>query len=84
MAYGGVHDTNARRVALPGVFGGIAGFSSYAYALKHLPVSTVSLYAYVNPVIAVALGTLVLNEPFSQRIAIAAIVVLGGMWMVRR
>jgi drug/metabolite transporter (DMT)-like permease len=44
----------------------------------------VSLYAYVNPVIAVALGTLVLNEPFSQRIAIAAIVVLGGMWMVRR
>jgi drug/metabolite transporter (DMT)-like permease len=36
-------------------FGGIAGFSSYAYALKHLPVSTVSLYAYVNPVIAVAL-----------------------------
>jgi drug/metabolite transporter (DMT)-like permease len=64
-------------------FGGIAGFSSYAYALKHLPLSTVSLYAYVNPVIAVALGTLVLNEPFSQRIAMAAVVVLGGMWMVR-
>jgi drug/metabolite transporter (DMT)-like permease len=64
-------------------FGGIAGFSSYAYALKHLPVSTVSLYAYVNPVIAVVLGTLVLNEPFSPRIALAAIVVLGGMWMVR-
>lgn len=65
-------------------FGGIAGFSAYAYALKHLPVSTVSLYAYVNPIIAVALGTLVLGEPFSQRIAMAAIVVLAGMWMVRR
>jgi drug/metabolite transporter (DMT)-like permease len=66
------------------LFGGIAGFSAYAYALKHLPVSTVSLYAYVNPIIAVALGTLVLGEPFSQRIAIAAVVVMGGMWMVRR
>jgi drug/metabolite transporter (DMT)-like permease len=66
------------------LFGGIAGFSAYAYALKHLPVSTVSLYAYVNPIIAVALGALVLGEPFSPRIAIAAVVVLAGIWMVRR
>jgi len=65
-------------------FGGIAGFSAYAYALKHLPVSTVSLYAYVNPIIAVALGTLVLGEPFSPRVAVAAVVVMVGMWMVRR
>jgi drug/metabolite transporter (DMT)-like permease len=66
------------------VFGGIIGFSAYAYALKHLPVSTVSLYAYVNPIIAVALGTMVLGEPFNPRIAVAAVVVLAGMWMVRR
>ena len=66
------------------VFGGIVGFSAYAYALKHLPVSTVSLYAYVNPIIAVALGTVVLGEPFNPRIAVAAMVVLAGMWMVRR
>jgi drug/metabolite transporter (DMT)-like permease len=65
-------------------FGGIAGFSAYAYALKHLPLSTVSLYAYVNPVIAVALGALVLGEPFNPRIAGSAAVVLLGMWMVRR
>jgi drug/metabolite transporter (DMT)-like permease len=65
-------------------FGGVAGFSAYAYALKHLPVSTVSLYAYVNPIIAVMLGTIVLGEPFSPRIALAAAVVLLGMWMVRR
>ena len=37
------------------VVGSIVGFSAYAYALKHLPVATVSLYAYVNPVIAVVL-----------------------------
>jgi drug/metabolite transporter (DMT)-like permease len=63
--------------------GSIVGFSAYAYALKHLPLATVSLYAYVNPVIAVVLGTLVLREPFSARIAIACAVVLAGMAMVR-
>ena len=49
------------------VVGAIGGFSAYAYALKHLPVATVSLYAYVNPVIAVVLGTLILKEPFNAR-----------------
>ncbi len=43
----------------------MGGFVAYAYALRHLPVSFVSLYAYINPVIAVALGVLVLHEPFT-------------------
>jgi drug/metabolite transporter (DMT)-like permease len=63
--------------------GGITGFSAYAYALKHLPIATVSLYAYVNPIIAVMLGTLVLQEPFSPRIAVAGLVVLVGSALVR-
>lgn len=63
--------------------GAIGGFSAYAYALKHLPVATVSLYAYVNPIIAVVLGTLILKEPFSARMAIAAAVVLTGMLLVK-
>ena len=67
-----------------GIFvGAIAGFSAYAYALKHLPVATVSLYAYVNPIIAVALGTVVLSEPFSARMVLAAIVVFAGIALVR-
>ena len=49
------------------VFGSIVGFSAYAYALKHLPVATVSLYAYANPVIAVVLGALMLAEPLDSR-----------------
>jgi drug/metabolite transporter (DMT)-like permease len=40
-------------------------------------------HAYVNPVIAVVLGAIVLREPFSARIAIACAVVLAGMAMVR-
>ena len=42
-----------------------------------------SLYAYVNPVIAVALGTVVLDEPFNLRMLVAAGVVLAGMALVR-
>lgn len=63
--------------------GAISGFGAYAYALKHLPVATVSMYAYVNPIIAVLLGTLILGEPFSARIAVAGLIVLAGMLLVR-
>ena len=63
--------------------GAIGGFSAYAYALKHLPVATVSLYAYINPIIAVVLGTLVLQEPFNARMFLAALVVFVGIAMVR-
>jgi drug/metabolite transporter (DMT)-like permease len=65
------------------VFGAVAGFTAYAYALKYLSVATASLYAYVNPVIAVCLGALVLGETFSARMAIAASVVLAGVALVR-
>jgi len=63
--------------------GSLAGYTAYAYSLKYLPVATVSLYAYVNPVIAVILGTLVLGEPFHPRLAVAGAVVLTGMALVR-
>jgi drug/metabolite transporter (DMT)-like permease len=65
------------------LFGAVGGFTAYAYALKHLPVATASLYAYVNPVIAVVLGTLILKEPFSARMGVAAAIVLAGMALVR-
>jgi drug/metabolite transporter (DMT)-like permease len=63
--------------------GAIGGFVAYTYALRHLPVSLVSLYAYVNPVIAVALGVAILGEPFTSRMALAAALVLGGVAIVR-
>jgi drug/metabolite transporter (DMT)-like permease len=63
--------------------GSLGGYTAYAYALKYLPVATVSMYAYVNPVIAVFLGTLVLGEPFHPRLAAAGAVVLTGMVFVR-
>jgi drug/metabolite transporter (DMT)-like permease len=63
--------------------GAIGGFVAYTYALRHLPVSLVSLYAYVNPVIAVALGVAILGEPFTLRMAAAAALVFGGVAIVR-
>jgi drug/metabolite transporter (DMT)-like permease len=65
------------------IFGSVVGYTAYIYALKHLPVSTVSLYAYVNPVIAVLLGAVVLNEPFTLRIALASLLVFGGIVVVK-
>lgn len=65
------------------VFGSLIGYPAYVYALKYLPVSTVSLYAYINPVIAVVLGTLLLREPFGWRVVIASAIVFAGVAVVR-
>jgi drug/metabolite transporter (DMT)-like permease len=65
------------------VVGSLAGYSAYVYALKYLPLSLVSLYAYVNPVIAVLLGAVVANEPFGWRVVAASGVVLSGMVIVQ-
>jgi drug/metabolite transporter (DMT)-like permease len=65
------------------VFGSAIGYTAYVYAVKYLPLSTVSLYAYVNPIIAVILGTLILSEPFSARIVVAAGLVFLGIAIVR-
>jgi drug/metabolite transporter (DMT)-like permease len=63
--------------------GTFVGYICYVYALKHLPVSIVSLYAYANPVIAVLLGSVVLKEPFTPRMATAITVIFAGMLVVR-
>ena len=63
--------------------GAIGGFVAYTYALRHLSVSFVSLYAYINPVIAVALGVMLLGEQFDWRMATAAALVFAGVAVVR-
>jgi drug/metabolite transporter (DMT)-like permease len=63
--------------------GAIGGFVAYSFALRHLRVSFVSLYAYINPIIAVALGVFLLDEPFTPRMAIAAGLVFAGVAVVR-
>jgi drug/metabolite transporter (DMT)-like permease len=62
--------------------GSLVAFAAYSYALRHLSVAIVSLYTYVNPVIAVALGTLFLDEPFHVRMLIAGAVIAAGIVIV--
>ena len=59
--------------------GSLVAFAAYSYALRHLSVAIVSLYTYVNPVIAVALGTLLLDEPFHLRMVLAAAIIVAGI-----
>ncbi|MSO63288.1 MAG: hypothetical protein EXQ50_14585 [Acidobacteria bacterium] len=66
------------------VAGSLVAYSAYIYAIQHLRLSLVSLYAYINPIIAVALGTVLLREPLSPRILLAALLVLAGTWIVGR
>jgi drug/metabolite transporter (DMT)-like permease len=56
--------------------GSILAFTAYGYALSHLPVTTVSTYAYVNPVVAVLAGIMFLGEQFTWREGLGAVLVL--------
>jgi drug/metabolite transporter (DMT)-like permease len=67
------------------VVGSIIGYSCFAYALAHAPISQVATYAYVNPVIAVVLGAVVLGEHVSAiTIAGMALIVVSVALTVRR
>ncbi len=61
------------------VFGSIVGYSAYAYALRHASATAVGTYAYVNPVIAVLLGGLLLKEPIGARTVVAMGLILGAV-----
>lgn len=66
------------------IFGSIIAFACFSYALKKLPVTIVSLYAYINPIVAVLLGTLILGEKFNLRIAVAMLVTVAGIYIVNK
>jgi len=61
------------------VVGSVLAFSAYTWLLGHVPISTVSTYAYVNPIVAVALGTVLRNEQITPRMLLAALVILGAV-----
>jgi drug/metabolite transporter (DMT)-like permease len=64
------------------VAGSLCGYSSYIWLLHHVPAAKVSTYAYVNPIIAVFLGWLVLDETLDWRMAVGTGIILGGVAVV--
>ena len=66
------------------VVGSIVAFSAYVIAVRMLPTATVATYAYVNPVIAVLLGTLILNEPVTPGMLAGGVLIVGAVILVVR
>jgi drug/metabolite transporter (DMT)-like permease len=63
--------------------GSIVGYTAFIYAMTHLPVAVVSIYMFVNPVIAVFLGYVFFREPFGYRAATAMLIIFAGIAVVR-
>ncbi len=61
------------------VFGGLIAFSSYVWLIRVAPTPIVSTYAYVNPVVAIMLGSLLANEPVTPRTVLAAAIILAAV-----
>ncbi|SFK05003.1 EamA domain-containing membrane protein RarD [Streptosporangium canum] len=64
------------------VMGSLVAFTAYVWLLGTAPISLVSTYAYVNPVVAVALGALVLSEPVTTSMVAAGLVIVLGVALV--
>ena len=64
------------------VIGGIVGYASYAWLLRHCEPAKVATYAYVNPIVAVLLGVMFANEKLSMRMLMAAALIIGSVALV--
>jgi drug/metabolite transporter (DMT)-like permease len=60
----------------------LGGYTAYTWLLGHAPMSLTATYAYVNPVVAVILGWLVLREPITSDVMLGLTVVVGGVVLV--
>ncbi|HEX4593331.1 MAG TPA: EamA family transporter [Bryobacteraceae bacterium] len=65
-------------------FGSVVGYSAYLYALDKLPVSIVSIYTYVNPIVALFLGWLIYSEPVGWHELAAMLIIFLGVTLVKR
>ena len=64
------------------VFGSIVGLTCYTYLLQHVPVTKVSTYAFVNPIIAVLLGVVLLGERLAPAELLGMIIIVAAVAMV--
>ncbi|WP_405978786.1 EamA family transporter [Streptomyces sp. NBC_00158] len=64
------------------LIGSVVGFTAYAWLLQAAPLSLVATYAYVNPVVAVALGALILDEPLTLPIVLGGAIVVAAVGVI--
>jgi drug/metabolite transporter (DMT)-like permease len=61
------------------VFGSLIAFTAYIWLLNHVAITVVSTTAYVNPIVAVTLGVVILKEPMEPRTWLAAAIIIGAV-----
>lgn len=66
------------------IFGSLIAFICYLYALQNLPTEQASVYAYINPMVAVILGSLFFNETISIYLIIGGFITLAGVYLVNK
>jgi drug/metabolite transporter (DMT)-like permease len=66
------------------LFGSLIAFSAFTWLLQHAPVSRVTTYAYVNPVVAVALGWFILGETITLSMLVGATMILASVAVIVR
>jgi drug/metabolite transporter (DMT)-like permease len=66
------------------VFGSVLTFIAFIYALENLPKEVSSLYAYINPMVALFFGYVLFNEPFTISIAVGGFITLTGLFLVNK
>ncbi|HZU29989.1 MAG TPA: EamA family transporter [Candidatus Angelobacter sp.] len=64
------------------VFGSWAGYSAYIYLLEHVPTPKVATYAYVNPIVAVFLGWIILHEQVDVYMLLGTAIIIASVWLV--
>jgi len=64
------------------VFGSLVAYSAYVFAISKLPATLVSVYAYINPVVAIVLGWLLLSEKMNYNMIFGTLITLGGVYLV--
>jgi drug/metabolite transporter (DMT)-like permease len=65
-------------------FGSVIAFAAYLYALQNLPTEQVSIYAYINPVVAFLVGALVFSERITLPITVGVLITLYGVYQVNK
>jgi drug/metabolite transporter (DMT)-like permease len=66
------------------IFGSVFTFIAFIYALQHLPSEISSLYAYINPIVALLLGSVIFDEPLSEKSIIGGSITLFGLYLVNK
>lgn len=66
------------------VFGSLIAYSAYVFMISKLPPTQVSVYAYINPIVAVVIGWVLLSEKMNVQMIMGTLITLGGVYIVNR